>query len=95
MFPVGVVPVVLHEGLQGFRRQLAIFLRHGQHLVAAVFDGSGFMNIHMAGGRCYYALIGPQHRIDDRGIGLGTPHQEMDFCFRSLAGFPDPAAGTF
>lgn len=52
------------------RVQLAVLMRHGQHLVSSALDGAGLMGVHMAAGGRDNALIRTQQRVDDDHVGL-------------------------
>ena len=68
----------------------------GQDLVAAELDGAGFMDRDVSRFRSDNALVAAQHRVDDRGVGLG-PADKEEYVRRGAAGrgadsFPGLAA---
>ena len=62
---------------------------------AVICEGSGspaelnLMDTDMAGLDGDSAFIIPEHRRDDRGIGLGAAHEEIDLAFGAVAGLQD------
>ena len=95
-----VVIVVGVEGSHQFPQlggvQLAVVLRQGDHLVAGVLDGTGFMTGYMAGGSSHYALPPLQHGCDDDGVALCAAGDELHIGLRAGAGGADllPGAGA-
>ena len=95
-----VVIVVGVEGSHQFPQlggvQLAVVLRQGNHLVAGVLDGTGFMTGYMAGGSSHHALPPLQHGRDDDGVALGAAGDELHIGLRAGAGGADllPGAGA-
>ena len=59
------------------RGELAVGAAQGQHLVAARFNGAGFVRGHMPGFGGDHALPGPQDAGDDGGVGLCAAHQKV------------------
>ena len=51
------------------------------------------MDSDMAGPDGDSAFIIAEHRRDDRGIGLGATHEEIDLAFRAVAGLQDLLLG--
>ena len=55
------------------------------YFMAGCLDGTGFMNIHMAGMGGNYSFIGLQQRFNYQHIGLGTAYQKMNCGIRGIA----------
>ena len=66
------------------RIQLAVPVRHGQHLVSGGLDGAGFMRVHMTAGGRYNALIRTEQRINDDHVGLCAAGQEIHLSVRAI-----------
>ena len=64
-------------------------LGNREHLVAGIFHGAGLMDTDMTGPDRDGTFVIPEHRRDDRGIGLGAAHEEIDLAFGAVAGLQD------
>ena len=88
-----VVACVRIKGLNIFteiiRIQLAVLVRHGQHLMAGGLDGAGLMRVHMAAGRGHNALVRTKHGIDHDHVGLRAAGQEIHLTVRAVRRFFD------
>ena len=78
-----VIPAILTHLVAG---NGSVLIGQHQYFMAGGLDGAGLMAIDMSGICTEHALIGPQHRGDDGGVGLRTAHQEMHICRRGAAG---------
>jgi hypothetical protein len=76
-------------------RYLAVLVLEREGLVACMLYGSRLMRGNVCGIRAEYALIRPQDRGNDRGVGLGASFQEMHVCARDAEHFLDAAGGLF
>ena len=66
------------------RIQLAVLVRHGQHLMAGGLDGASLMRVHMAAGRGHNALIRTEQGINDDHVGLCAAGQEIHLSVRAV-----------
>ena len=57
---------------------LAVFLRHGDHLVARILDGTRLVQAHMPAFRRDNSLVRGEQRIDHHGVHLRAAQEEMD-----------------
>ena len=73
---------------------LPVGLWQGQYLVPAGFDGSGLVHVDVSGLGSQYAFIRAEQSVDDRGVGLCAPYQEMYGSLGTVAGLPDFLFGT-
>ena len=65
---------------------LAVRAGQLQHFVTGVLNGSGFVDIYVTGLCGEDALVGLQHRADDKLVGLRAADEKIDFRIRTLAG---------
>ena len=61
--------------------------------MAGVFHGAGLVYGDVAGGGRHHALVVPEHRGDDGGIGLGAAGEEEYLGAGATAGFADAGFG--
>ena len=73
----------------------AVCVRHGQHLVAGVFDRAGLMRGDVAGVRRDYALMGAQDRGDHGAVDLRAADEELHLALRQFTAFAQQGAGGF
>ena len=66
------------------RIQLAVLVRHSQHLMAGGLDGAGFMRVHMTARGRHNALIRTEQRINDDHVGLCAAGQEIHLSVRAV-----------
>ena len=66
---------------------LSVFCRKCQYLMSCILDRSGLMTAYMSSLRRKNTFITVQDRTYDRGIGLGSSHQEKHLCIRAATGF--------
>ena len=88
---VVAVPVHIVRHLLG--RDLAVVGGQGDDLVAGGLDGAGLVAVDVAADGGQNALPGAEDGGNDRGVGLGAAHQEVDIGLRRLAGGPDLLPG--
>ena len=81
----GVGAVLLHGFADLAGRDLAVFVRQGQALVAGGFHRAGLMYMDVAGVGTQCALPWLQRGVDDRQVGLGRAHKEMHGSVRGIA----------
>ena len=78
MLEAGIPPVGLdHPGHLG-GSDLAVSRGNGKHLVPGGFHSAGFMDVDVAADRAQRPLVGPQGGVNDRQVGLGAAHQEVN-----------------
>ena len=80
-------------GLRG--GELAVRVRHGQHLVAGIFDRAGLMRGNVAGVRGNNALMRAQDRGDHGAVDLRAAYEELYLTLRQSAALAQQGAGGF
>ena len=85
----------LHVFIQFGDRQFAFIVGQGNHSVARGFDGRCLMHVDVASVDGDDSLIGTQHTINDRGIGLRATGEEEDVSIGGFTGHPDFLPGLF
>lgn len=90
---VAVGVMAADGGLNLLGINLAAHGRESQHLVAAMLDGAGLMNIDVTVRCADDALIGTKHGGDDSRVGLRAAHEEVNIGIGSLTGSLDQFAG--
>ena len=95
MLPVPVLPPGLRAGPDLFRRDFSVPVRQGEHLVAAVLDGAGFVGGDMPAFGGNHPLPGAEERVDHDGVGLRAAGQKPDRRVRHAAGGADFLPGGF
>ncbi len=73
--------------------ELAVFVRHSQHLVAGVFNRTGLVYGNVAGVRRDSALMGAQKRGDHGAVDLRAADEKLYLAFRQSAALAQQGAG--
>lgn len=89
MLMVGVLIKVCQKLLQLVRVDLAVVRRQSQHFMTGIFDGAGFMHVHMPACGGDHTLVWCAHRIDHHLVRLCTPDEKCDCGVRAPAGVAD------
>ena len=95
VFMVSIGPVAIYIFCNLGSPDFPFFRWQLQYLVAAIFNGPGFMDRDMAGPGRNDSFIGTEHGINDGGIGLGTANEEIYVRLRRTGSFPDFIPGGF
>ena len=85
----------LHVFIQFGDRQFAFIVGQGNHPVARGFDSRSLMHVDVACVNGNDSLVGTQHTINDRSIGLRATGQEEDVSIGGFTGHPDFLPGLF
>ena len=88
-----VPPVVLMDPANIQGGELAIPAGYGQNLVAVGLNGPGLVDGDVAAGSGDDPLVGPQGSSNDRRVGLGAAHQEVDVQAGVFTQIPDVVPG--
>lgn len=95
MFAAGVMQVFfLFSGNLG-GGNFAVLVGHYKHLVAAAFNGAGFVRVNMAARGAVNAVEWAQGGGDNGKVGLRACHHKINVRIRAAAFFLNQRAGSF
>ena len=92
---IAVVVVVVEVTIENRGGKLAVAgVREGDDFVLGELDGTGFVDVDVAGGDAEDAFVLIEHGVDGGGVGLGAASEEEDLGVGEATGLADEGTGT-